>query len=502
MKSGASFVALSLVITAGIGFYAGIALAQAPAGGWKITDITPAPQPVSPIPTTIAPPGGRNPVVPASDVAPLPGTTPAAVPTAPAAGLAPPPAAPGFAPAPGAAPLSPAPLAPAPGIAPSAPAGTIPGVTPVAPAAAPGGLTPLAPAPGAPAAAPVEIGPRVTRISKGAGTLPNEAGQVWREYDLTPYTGQIQGVTKPEQAVVDWILRETGTEAWFSEPVGLLSASKDTLRVYHTPAMQEIVADVVERFVRSQAKVQAVGVRLVTVGSPNWRAIAQPMLRAVTVQTPGTQAWVMSKEDAALLLDALRKRSDYREHNAPNLVVHNGQSETISRKRPRNYVRSISPLPQWPYYQSDLAQVEEGYTLQISPLLGLDGRSMDAVIKCQIDQVEQVVPVWLDMPTPVNPSQQVQVQVPQLASCRMLERFRWNTDEVLLLSAGVVCSPDSGKATALSLPTLFDNGPARADALLFLEFKGSAKAPIVAAPNPNAPPDTPRTGGLSFPGRY
>src|SRR5689334_23066391 len=67
-------------------------------------------------------------------------------------------------------------------------------------------------------------GPRtpIAKVSSGAGTLPNDAGQVWREYDITPYTLRVTTTTRPEQAIVDWILRETGYEAWHSDPVGLL----------------------------------------------------------------------------------------------------------------------------------------------------------------------------------------------------------------------------------------------------------------------------------------
>ena len=60
------------------------------------------------------------------------------------------------------------------------------------------------------------------KITKGAGVLPNEHGQVWREYDISPYTQRVRDVDKPEQAVIDWILRETGTEVWFAEPLGIL----------------------------------------------------------------------------------------------------------------------------------------------------------------------------------------------------------------------------------------------------------------------------------------
>ncbi len=40
---------------------------------------------------------------------------------------------------------------------------------------------------------------------------PNEAGQVWREYDITPYTARVTSTNRPEQAIIDWVLRETGT---------------------------------------------------------------------------------------------------------------------------------------------------------------------------------------------------------------------------------------------------------------------------------------------------
>ena len=115
-------------------------------------------------------------------------------------------------------------------------------------------------------------GPTRARVTKGPGTLPNDHGQVWREYDVSPYTLRVSTTNRPEQAIVDWILRETGYEAWHGDPLGILSASGNTLRVYHTPDIQSIVADIVDRFVNSQAQAAAFGLRIVTVRNPNWRA--------------------------------------------------------------------------------------------------------------------------------------------------------------------------------------------------------------------------------------
>ena len=55
------------------------------------------------------------------------------------------------------------------------------------------------------------------RWTQGTGTLPNRHGQVWREYDISPYTDRAGDGAKPEQAGVDWILRDTGTQARFSQ---------------------------------------------------------------------------------------------------------------------------------------------------------------------------------------------------------------------------------------------------------------------------------------------
>jgi hypothetical protein len=126
--------------------------------------------------------------------------------------------------------------------------------------------------------------------------LPYGDGQKWKEYDLSDYTSQLTDVPKPEQAIVDWILRETGTEIWFSEPLGFMSASRQTLRVYHVPAVQDRVQEVVARFVDNPSDQYVMGVRLITVSNPNWRASGLHLLRSVPVQSPGVDAWLITKE--------------------------------------------------------------------------------------------------------------------------------------------------------------------------------------------------------------
>ena len=79
--------------------------------------------------------------------------------------------------------------------------------------------------------------------------LPSDAGQYYEEYDLRPYTKELSTIDRPQQAIVDWVLRETGSDAWFTEPFGFVNADRNTLRVYHNEQMHQLVRGVHEKFV-------------------------------------------------------------------------------------------------------------------------------------------------------------------------------------------------------------------------------------------------------------
>src|SRR6476661_3579009 len=265
------------------------------------------------------------------------------------------------------------------------------------PAAPAGDITPVAGTAPATSAIP---GATRAQVSKGSGALPQDKGQCWREYDIRPYTQRVTTTARPEQAIVDWILRETGYEAWHSDPVGLLSANRDVLRVYHTPEMQAVVADITDRFVNSASTAYGFTLRVSTVGNPNWRAKALTMMTPIPVQSPGVQGWLMAKENARLLVSELGRRTDYREYNSSQQLVNSGQSIVLSTMRPRSYIRSAAVTQTaWPGYQPEMGTIEEGFSLEFSPLLALDLSSADAVVKLRLNQVEKLLPVKLDLPT-------------------------------------------------------------------------------------------------------
>jgi hypothetical protein len=334
---------------------------------------------------------------------------------------------------------------------------------------------------------PVSTAPRasIAKVTSGTGTLPNDGGQIWREYDITPYTLRVTSTNRPEQAIVDWILRETGYDAWHSDPLGILCANGRTLRVYHTPQMQEAVSEIVDRFVNNQTEAQAFGVRLITIGSPNWRAKMQQVLRPVPVQSQGVQAWLLSKEDAAMMTAELQKRSDFREHSSPHLLVQNGQSTTVSASRPRTYIKDVILKPEvWPGFQPEMGQIDEGFSVEFKPLLSIDGNSIDAVVKCNIDQVEKLTSVMLDVPTPAAPRQRTEIQVPQTDSVRFAEKFHWPTDMVLVIGFGIVPTPTPPEPGSMKIPLISQSD--HADLLVFVENRGvGGKPPSITR---NLPP--------------
>lgn len=316
---------------------------------------------------------------------------------------------------------------------------------------------------------------RKSQPSEAPRGLPNDKGQVWRTYDISPYTTRVTSTARPEQAIVDWILRETGYETWHSEPLAILSASEIELRVYHTGEMQETVSGIVDRFVSGDQEEQAFSFRAVTLANPNWRAKAESILKPLPVGVQGIQAWLVQKEDAALLLADLRKRSDFREHSSPHLIVNNGQQVTVGTHRPRNYVRDITRRNEnWPAFEPDVAQFEEGFSIEFSPLLSTDGREVDALIKCQIDQIEELVPVFLDVPSPVSPRQRTKIEVPQVTQFHVQERFRWPTDQVLVVGLGMVARPVPKDQNLVEKTLSIISDPPRSDLVLFIENKGKS----------------------------
>jgi len=149
--------------------------------------------------------------------------------------------------------------------------------------------------------------------------------------------------------------------------------------------------------------------------------------------------------------------------------------------QPRTYTRDVTMRPDaWPSYTPEIGQFEEGFSLELNPLLSLDGRTIDAVIKCNIDQLEKLVPVMLEVPSTVANRQRAQIEVPQVTHCRLHERFRWPADQVLIVGLGVVATPLPVEPNPLLRVLPIASSPQRADLLVFVESKGKVTPPAAS----------------------
>ena len=113
---------------------------------------------------------------------------------------------------------------------------------------------------------------------------------------------------------------------------------------------------------------------------------------------------------------------------------------------------------------------------------------IDATIRCDVDQIEKMIPVMIDVPTQASPRQRTKIEVPQITHYRFHERFRWPIEQVLLVGMGMVALPIpvDGAPLVPGMPLPIGSTPARADLLIFVESKG-ATAPAAAAAAGNVP---------------
>jgi hypothetical protein len=197
---------------------------------------------------------------------------------------------------------------------------------------------------------------------------------------------------------------------------------------------------------------------------------------------------LMPKENGAIVMAQLRQRQDVREMQSLDLRLVQGQTQVIEQMRPRNYLREYAPntTSAWPPLSPTYGEIQEGYRMVFSPLLSLDGSTMDMMLKCEVDQVEKMNAVALEVP---GAGGAYQVEVPQMLSWKMSERFKWPTDHLLILSCGVVAPPVvnvqntllTGGASGLFginriLP---DMSFQKQDAILVVEYRGSASTQLV-----------------------
>jgi hypothetical protein len=318
------------------------------------------------------------------------------------------------------------------------------------------------------------------------GQLPADGGQVWKTYDVSPFV-EAAG-SGSEQHIVNWILHRTGYTEWHGEMAASLSATGSKLSCYHTPDMQADVASIVQRFTAAAGTPHRFQVRVIGLGSVRWRGVAREKLTPIAASTPGVQAWIVPREASAPLLAKLLARNDVEELPIGPVLASNGVPASLAGTRERTYVKDFSMGPGVPGgWQPLESSCHEGLSVDVQPLLEADGTTVEAVIRCHIDQIEKMVPVSVTIPAGNRPT--VRLEVPQIAAVRIGERFRWPVSRTLIVGLGLVPWPVPGQnaANASSLFTQIK----RTDAIVIVEPRLRSDP----APNPSDPPDAVPAGG-------
>lgn len=303
----------------------------------------------------------------------------------------------------------------------------------------------------------------ITKISRGRGLLPNAEGQIWREYDITPYTSRVKKTQRPERIIIDWILDQTGPEVWHGEVPSVLAADGEKVMVYHTPEVQQEVLDLLDRFNQTRNEDVAFRVQVFAVDRPDWRSRVQALLNPLPVETAGAQAWAMRREDAGLMLVDLAKRYDFQELSSRSLSVGNGEPVSVVATRPRQYIQGlIANNGDARQVQRQMGQLTEGFALEVVPLLSRDAKATDAMLICNIDQVEKLDAFAVQVG---RTRQRTEIEVPQIAQFRLHERLRWPSDQVLVVSLGLVPQPIPNQQRNFIFGP---QGPGRAEVLILL----------------------------------
>jgi hypothetical protein len=216
-------------------------------------------------------------------------------------------------------------------------------------------------------------------------------------------------------------------------------------------------------------------------------------LKPIPIATQGVQGWIMEKAAAQSLLYDLGRRGDFKELIPPQaLIVHGIQHNGVVKKQ-RQYLRDVQANSSvLNGYAEDRVTVDEGIGLSITPLALLDGQHMAATVKLDIVQIERMVSTMIEVATPANSRQRIQVESPQMAYFKLDEVVGFPKSKVLLLDLGTVPLPNTAEGDSRHVLSEISKGinPARrGNVLIFIESgSGGTTVPSSASSLPTSTP--------------
>lgn len=309
--------------------------------------------------------------------------------------------------------------------------------------------------------------------------IGTEPGQVFRGFDITKYTSLPHENTNPEDAIIEWIFRRTGSGIWHGDRIAVLSAGRAQVRAYHTPKVLKQVEEMIERFTAAQpSDFLKIRVRFVAAANPGWRYYLSSRLVAQENGPQGQQYWYLDAETAAMARTQMQVVQGFQLLEDQEIKMINGQTLTIRREKDVDYISG----PQRDNaaglgYQPGTSKLKEGINLRFSPLLTYEGDAIDVALDLQANTVKSLIPTKILTRREIGAAD-MSIDVPEVVETRFNRTIKgWKLGQTLMISAGIHPGVLQSKAGwfNMKIPGTY---PTRTELLVFLD------ADTVDAPPP------------------
>jgi len=268
--------------------------------------------------------------------------------------------------------------------------------------------------------------------------LPHQNGQVWREYPAA-------GGNATPSFIAEYIRRETGEAAWTGNNFGLISCNSQKLYVYHTPSMQQQVAEIVARFMRPETKNvgfvtknKLYSVSKYAEGITDIRQLVMRYLHPIAMPdtTHDVSAYWIAKDDIPKFWEKLQdaEKSDMRFDwlDGPEFSTLNGMIGNVNDTTTIPFCTHVIPIQEGTKtaYHPVISMVDNGQSMQSFSLLSWDCRTATTDISAVYSHLVKVGLMQFEGAD----SQKITIQQPVQTKFRFSKNgLVWSTDGMLVV---------------------------------------------------------------------
>ncbi len=280
--------------------------------------------------------------------------------------------------------------------------------------------------------------------------IRREPGFTWKTWDIGRYTAIAANAenSKPEQKIIDWIFRATGSTDWHGEKITILSASRSALKAYNSPKMIKKVVDIVKRFIDTYNDRLSLRVRFIRTADTRWRYLVHSRMTSLGTGPQGQQIWSLTAADAAQVQVQMQAYRGFEVLMDKTLKLINGQTLLVEKSEAVEYVSGVRRDGAAGFgFQPENGQLKEGVTLRLSPLLTREGDAVDLAVDLQTNIVRRLIKTSV-LSKRENGANDIQINVPEVSETRLNQSvLGWQLGQTLVISAGVtpgILEPKNG----------------------------------------------------------